>query len=271
MFLTPLRSYLLSHLRALLDSDALNLFPDGNVEIKLPPEEIDERMVKAKADLLSELVCIMRSEFEDASSLIARTCNLNLFNTFAACITLRLAHLARSLGDTVCASQCYGMVAHLAAEGTFVDVSAWSGGLAFRIANGEGNRMDLASSRRSSLWHVCLSKEIFTAKSHLKSALDLASSVQDKHLCALVFAVISISYFHTAEQHSRPMLETCAQLAAGPGAPQTQPSSSPSKEDPGSTVVSVNNTPLGLWVGQRFLDDVKARHQESIMRGFKLQ
>ncbi|KAL5520341.1 hypothetical protein ACEPAG_9555 [Sanghuangporus baumii] len=112
--------------------------------------------------------------------------------------------------------------------------------------------------------HLCLSKEIFTAKSQLKSALDLTPTVQDKHLCALVLAVISISYFRTAEQHSRPMLETCAQLAAGPGATQTQPSSSPSKEGPGSTVVSVSNTPLWLWVGQGFLGDVKARHQESI-------
>ncbi|OCB90971.1 hypothetical protein A7U60_g1779 [Sanghuangporus baumii] len=358
----------LSHLHALLDSDALSLFPNGNIEIKLscgPPlflkcthprvlyhlaylvssiskrdavgrkpkrkvfateglnvwgkevkkeiplniwaeprdaEEIDERMVKVKADLLSELVavCIMRSEFEDASShlneLIAHTRNFNLFNAYAARITLHHAHLAHSLGDTARASQCYSVAAHLAAEGTFVNVSARAGGLALRIANGEGSRTDLEWEEEvksivdacrgmggtlEAIGHIlqaCLSNEILTAKSHLKSALDLASNAQDNHLRALVLALISTLYLLTAEQHSRQILESCAQLAAGLGASakrddtQVGSGSSPSKEGYGSsTMTSVGNAPLGLWVGQRFLeiyrqggDDAKAQRQEAI-------
>ncbi|KAL5519652.1 hypothetical protein ACEPAH_1335 [Sanghuangporus vaninii] len=358
----------LSHLHALLDSDALSLFPNGNIEIKLscgPPlflkcthprvlyhlaylvssiskrdavgrkpkrkvfateglnvwekevkkeiplnvwaeprdaEEIDERMVKVKADLLSELVavCIVRSEFEDASShlnkLIAHTRNFNLFNAYAARITLHHAHLAHSLGDTARASQCYSVAAHLAAEGTFVNVSARAGGLALRIAHGEGSRTDLEWEEEvksvveacqgmggtlEAIGHVlqaCLSNEILTAKSHLKSALDLASSAQDNHLRALVLALISALYHLTAEQHSRQILESCAQLAAGLGASvkrddtQIRSGSSPSKEGHGSsTMMSVGNAPLGLWVGQRFLeiyqqggDDAKAQRQEAI-------
>ncbi|EJC98575.1 uncharacterized protein FOMMEDRAFT_95808 [Fomitiporia mediterranea MF3/22] len=358
----------LSHLHALLDSDALSLFPNGTIDISLssgPPltikcthprvlyhlaylvssvskrdavgrrpkrklfanggldvwekeikkeiplnpwaeprdaEEVDERMVKMKADLLSELVavCIMRSEFEDAShhldELITHTRTFFLFTTYAARITLHHAHLAHALKDTDRALQCYAVAANLAAEGTFVNVSARAGGLALRIANGEGARTDLIweaevrsvvdacrgmGGTLEAIGHVlaaCLSPEILAAKTHLKYALDIASESQDNHLRALVLALVSALYLRTAEQHSKAMLETCGQLAAGLGAAQkggqpndgAQAGSSREGRTPSSTT-SVGNAALGLWVGQRFLeiyrqegDEAKVRRQEAL-------
>ena len=128
----------------------------------------------------------MRSEFEEAShhlnNLIEHTRKYHLFNTYSARITLHHAHLAHSLGDIVRASKCYAVAAHLAAEGTFVNVSARAGGLALRIAQGEDARTDLAWEAEVSsvveackgmggtleaIGHIlqaCLSSEILTAK-----------------------------------------------------------------------------------------------------------
>jgi hypothetical protein len=60
-------------------------------------------------------------------------------------------------------------------------------------------------------------------RGHLRTALDVASSSQDNHLRALIIALISSHYFHTARNHAENMLLTCEQLAAGMGA-QSRPS-----------------------------------------------
>ncbi|THH06827.1 hypothetical protein EW145_g3811 [Phellinidium pouzarii] len=350
----------LSHLHALLDSDVLEMFPNGTIDITLssgPPltiktthprvlyhlaylvssvskrdavgrkpkrkifanegltdyvkevkkeitlhpwadprdaEEIDERMVKIRADLLSELiaVCIMRSEFDEASKnlevLIAHTRSYGFFPTYAARITLHHAHLAHALGDANRAAKCYAVAAHLAQEGTFVNVSARVSHLALRIACGEGGRVDLEwEAEVSAVVEACkgmggtleaighilqasISPEILTAKTHLKVALDHASAAQDNHLRALILALISALYLRTAEDHARAMLETCRQLAAGLGAPQkSSKDGQPPKDD--TSNIPTGNAPLGLWVGQRLLeiyrregDEAKAQRQEAI-------
>lgn len=129
----------------------------------LDAEEVDERTVKIKADLLSEVVavnthspslhlpsyeslqvCIMRNEFDEARAtldeLIAHTRDFDLFGSYAARITLHHGHLAHALGDGVRAAQCYVAVAHMTAENTYVNVSARTSHLALRIAAGEGIR-----------------------------------------------------------------------------------------------------------------------------------
>jgi hypothetical protein len=58
---------------------------------------------------------------------------------------------------------------------------------------------------------------------------------------ALILALISSHYFHTASEHAE-MLRTCDQLAAGLGAAGT-------KEGTGK----VGNAQMRLWVGERFL------------------
>ncbi|KAH8111978.1 hypothetical protein DFH11DRAFT_1512413 [Phellopilus nigrolimitatus] len=257
-------------------------------------EEVDERMVKIKADLLSELVavCIMRSEFDDATAhlatLIAHTRTFGFFATYAARITLHHAHLAHALGDATRAAQCYAVAADLAQDGTFVNVSARASHLALRIACGEGDRADLIWEEEvaavveackgmggtlEAIGHVlqaCISPEILTAKTHLKAALDRASEAQDNHLRALVLALVSALYLRTAEKHARAMLETCGQLAAGLGAtPKSSKEERASKSDKSTT--PIGNAPLGLWVGQRFLElhrrdgnESKAQQQEII-------
>ncbi|KAF8346134.1 hypothetical protein F5887DRAFT_962841 [Amanita rubescens] len=70
---------------------------------------------------------------------------------------------------------------------------------------------------------ACLSNEVLKSKAHLRTALDVASSSQDNHLRALIIALISSHYFHTARNHAENMLLTCEQLAAGMGA-QSRPS-----------------------------------------------
>jgi len=65
---------------------------------------------------------------------------------------------------------------------------------------------------------ACLSNEVLKSKGHLRTALDVASSSQDNHLRALIIALISSHYFHTARNHAENMLLTCEQLAAGMGA-----------------------------------------------------
>ncbi|KAI5120577.1 hypothetical protein M0805_002527 [Coniferiporia weirii] len=353
----------LTHLHALLDSDALTLFPNGTVDISLsygPPltikcthprvlyhlvylvssvskrdaagrkpkrklfaseglnvwgkevkkeitlnpwaeprdaEEVDERMVKVKADLLSELVsvCIMRSEFDEANEhlgvLIAHTRSYGLFTGYAARITLHHAHLAHALGDTTRAEQCYAVAANLSQKGTFVNVSARASHIALRIANGQNDRADLVWEAEVSevveacknvggtleavghILQACMSSEILTAKTHLKAALDRASEAQDNHLRALILALVSALYLRTAEKHARAMLETCGQLAAGLGAPQRPPSSREGQlsDTASGNDVPVGNAPLGLWVGERFLeiyrregDEKKVKRQEMI-------
>lgn len=86
----------------------------------------------------------MRSEFDEAKTaldeLIAHTRDFDLFDAYAARITLHHGHLAHALGDSARAAKCYAVVAHLAAEGTYVYASARASHLALRIAMGEGVR-----------------------------------------------------------------------------------------------------------------------------------
>ena len=86
----------------------------------------------------------MRNEFDEAkvtlNELIAHTRHFDLFDSYAARITLHHGHLAHALGDGVRAAQCYAVVARMAAEGTYVHASARASHLALRIAAGEGVR-----------------------------------------------------------------------------------------------------------------------------------
>ncbi|KAF7293644.1 hypothetical protein MIND_01144000 [Mycena indigotica] len=90
-----------------------------------------------------------------------------------------------------------------------------------------------------------LTSEILTAKQHLKHALAYATEHQDNHLRALILALISAHYLHTAGDQAGKMLATCEQLAAGLGAPLK-------KED--NRLDTAGNVPLRLWVGERFLE-----------------
>ncbi|KAF4604497.1 hypothetical protein EYR40_003271 [Pleurotus pulmonarius] len=82
--------------------------------------QVESRMIKIKADLLSEYigVSILRGEFDAAEYnldiLIAHTRNHNLFPLYAARITLHHAHLAHSLGQAERAERCYQVAYHLA-------------------------------------------------------------------------------------------------------------------------------------------------------------
>ena len=77
------------------------------------------------------------------ASLIAHTRSYDIFDAYSARITLHHAHLAHALGYTSRAADCYTVAAHLAEEGTFVNVSARIGSLALRIAEGECLRTDI--------------------------------------------------------------------------------------------------------------------------------
>lgn len=107
-------------------------------------------------------------------------------------------------------------------------------------------------------------------RQHLKCALDLASRAQDNHLRALVLALVSALYLHTAESYARAMLETCGQLASGLGAVIQQPNNTnktrettKARESVPSSATNMDkeslndqplgNVPLGLWIGLRFL------------------
>ena len=84
-------------------------------------------------------------------------------------------------------------------------------------------------------------------RQHLKQALDIASKSQDNHLRAVVLALISAHYLHTAEAHALGMLKTCEQLAAGLGAPAVK----------SSTAGPTGSVRLGLWVGQKLLGEYR--------------
>lgn len=92
--------------------------------------------------------------------------------------------------------------------------------------------------------------DAFITRAHLKHALSLATRSQDNYLRAIVLALISAHYFHTAGDHALSMLQTCEQLAAGLGAPAKK-STNDDAAAPAS--VAVGNARLGLWVGQKFL------------------
>ena len=89
-----------------------------------------------------------------------------------------------------------------------------------------------------------------TRRHHLKEALTQTSLSQDNHLRALILALISSHYFHTASDQAQGMLGTCEQFAAGLGAGSVKREGGKGKEGAGD---AVGNAPLRLWVGERFL------------------
>ncbi|KAH9942974.1 hypothetical protein B0H21DRAFT_749241 [Amylocystis lapponica] len=266
-------------------------------------EEVEQRLARIKADLLCELIAvsIMRSEFDSAEEnmnlLIAHTRAYALFPLFAARIALHHAHLAHALGQAPRALQCYRAAAHLAEPGSFVNIAARAGEVVLKIGLKEGELHNDKDDCRSEeldedededqkdgllivkacrgmggtlealgqVIEACLTPEILKAKQHLKLALSIATKAQDNHLRALVLALISSHYFHTASDHALEMLQTCEQLAAGLGAPPTKTVSN-SQGDTTQMSVVVGNAPLGLWVGERFMELFKRAGKEARVR-----
>ncbi|KZS93486.1 hypothetical protein SISNIDRAFT_485730 [Sistotremastrum niveocremeum HHB9708] len=228
--------------------------------------EVTMGISKIKADLLCELaaVAISRSEFSDAktllSDLISYTRSTGLFPSFAARIALHQAHLAHATGNSPRAMLCYRAAAHLGGEGTWLWASARAGEIGLRIGLGDQSELSpldretLQLCRGSGGTLECVGRvleaastdEIVKAKQHLKLSLEMATAAQDNHLRALVLAITSSYYFHTAGDHALVMLRTCRQLAAGMGSSDASGSS----QSEGAT----GNAALGLWVGERFLE-----------------
>ncbi len=71
--------------------------------------------------------------------------------------------------------------------------------------------------------------------------MDIATVAQDNHLRALVVALTSAHYHHTASEHALKMVRTANRLAAGMGA----------AENVELTERTIGNAPLGLWSGER--------------------
>jgi len=90
------------------------------------------------------------------------------------------------------------------------------------------------------------SAEILRAKQNLKEGLSKASRSQDNHLRALIMALVSSHYFHTAYDQAEQVLSTCEQLAAGLGAPIDKVNS--------NQVPTFGNIQLGIWVSERTLE-----------------
>lgn len=87
-----------------------------------------------------------------------------------------------------------------------------------------------------------------TLRQRLKSSLDIATLSQDNHLRALVIALTSAHYVHTASGHAGMMLDTARQLAAGMGALSSKSKNTGS----GGAGEALGNAPLGLWIGEKF-------------------
>ncbi|EGO18936.1 hypothetical protein SERLADRAFT_418607 [Serpula lacrymans var. lacrymans S7.9] len=270
-------------------------------ELKLPTwagvadaYEIEQQVVRIKTDLLCELIAvsIQRSEFDAAEEnlaiLIAHTRTYDIFQLYAARITLHHAHLAHALGNTARALQCYKVAAHVAEKGSFVAVSARAGEIALQIglmydthcedqARSIGEVTSVVDDRTKTagleVARVCrsmggtleavgqiiesaLTTEILKSKQYLKQALGLASKAQENHIRALILALISSHYFHTASDHAQTMLLTCEQLAAGLGAAPTKAEKGKSSNQKADNVLvdTIGNAPLRLWVGERFLE-----------------
>lgn len=94
---------------------------------------------------------------------------------------------------------------------------------------------------------MSLHTDFLATRQHLKQALEKASMSQDNHLRAAVLALIAAHYLHTAGDHASAVLETCEQLAAGLGAPAVK----------SSVATPTGNVRLGLWVGEKLLDECK--------------
>jgi len=86
---------------------------------------------------------------------------------------------------------------------------------------------------------------LISSRQNLKDGLSKASRSQDNHLRALIMALVSSHYFHTAHEQAEQVLSTCEQLAAGLGAP-------PDKIGP-NDIPTFGNVQLGIWVSERTL------------------
>ncbi|KAI0706088.1 hypothetical protein BC835DRAFT_1312173 [Cytidiella melzeri] len=245
---------------------------------KLDFEEIEQRLVRVKGDLLCELIAvsIMRSEFDVAEQnlniLISHTRTYSIFPIFAARIALHQAHLAHALNQTTRALSCYRIAAHLAAQDKFVRLSAQAGEVIMLMGLESGKENDaepethgvvdrkgaMNTARACSaaggaleavgqVVEALVSSETLRSKEHLKHSLELATRAQDNYLRAVLVALVAAHYFHTAWDYAYKMLLTCEQLAAGLGAPA-------SKNSVTQTPTAVGNARLGLWVGQKFLE-----------------
>lgn len=219
---------------------------------------------------------------KELNNLIAHTRTWEVFDEFCARIALHHAHLTHSLGKGAEASTYYAAASSLSESSNFVDVAATLGraglliGLsahlptsslngsrktptttplpdpsneeilafgsrAVRLAKGMGGTLEAAGK----VIQAATSTEILRAKQYLKDGLSRASKSQDNHLRALIMALVSSHYFHTAYDQAEQVLSTCEQLAAGLGAPTD-------KINPG--LPTFGNIQLGIWVSERTLE-----------------
>lgn len=84
---------------------------------------------------------------QNLNELIAHAQNHNIFDEYAARITLHHAHLVHALGRTDRALDCYQVAAHISSETSFVHVAARAGELACVI----GERASHASYREDTM------------------------------------------------------------------------------------------------------------------------
>ena len=95
-------------------------------------------------------------------------------------------------------------------------------------------------------YHVALVRLLLISpRQNLKDGLGKASRSQDNHLRALIMALVSSHYFHTAYEQAEQVLSTCGQLAAGLGAPPERVTR--------NGILTFGNIQLGLWVSERSL------------------
>ncbi|KAF7354469.1 hypothetical protein MVEN_01136100 [Mycena venus] len=194
-------------------------------------------------------------------------------------ITLLHAQLAHALGLPARAQTCYRVAVQLAREAGDVagEVAARAGevalllGLRARAQAGRREQLPLAEEGACAdvddaelarmgrevagacmglggalravgeILEGVLASAIFKAQHHFKNALSYATEYQDNHLRALILALITPHYVHTARDSASKILATCEQLAAGPGEPGK-------KEMEG--IDAVGNAPLRLWAAE---------------------
>ncbi|KAH7339172.1 hypothetical protein B0J17DRAFT_660033 [Rhizoctonia solani] len=287
--------------RLIFATEGLRAGTEVGVEVAFPVwatledvRETELRLAEIRADLMCELVAIatMRSEFQVAderlSELVAHTRNFDLFNSFAARISLHYAHLAHARGQTDRAGMCYKAAIRASSPGLFVHTSSSAGLLGLQMGIATRDKYIISGSKTLStpppdvptpkpdqkllaactyslapLAHILTSPTlpIVRAKQELKIALDLSSKAQDNYLRALGVAMSAAKYMHTAESHAGVMLGTVKALAAGMGAVESKKGAgeSPSKETQDGDKSkdkksSPGNAALGLWVGLRLYE-----------------
>ncbi|EUC58916.1 hypothetical protein RSOL_284250 [Rhizoctonia solani AG-3 Rhs1AP] len=287
--------------RLIFATEGLRAGVEMGVEVAFPVwatlqdvKGIEMQLAEIRADLMCELVAIatMRSEFEVAgqrlSELVAHTRNFDIFDSFAARISLHYAHLAHARGQTDRAIVCYEAAIRTSSIGSFVHTSSSAGLLGLQMGIAARDKYIASGSQAPStpppdtlvpkpsqqllaactyalapLAHILTSPTlpIVRAKQELKLALDLSSKAQDNYLRALGVAMSAAKYMHTAESHAGVMLGTVKALAAGMGAVENKKGAgeSPSKEARDGDKFkdkksSPGNAVLGLWVGLRLYE-----------------